>query len=73
MYSTRKAGVALHKLKDGENEIRVTAKNKDGKLLYPNPIIINKSDAIGMYGINIINNHNLKGIWIPLENNNERI
>lgn len=61
-----KIGVALHKLKEGKNKVLVTAKDKNGELLYPLPIILDKEEAIDRYGVSIINKNHLQGIWIPL-------
>ncbi len=65
-WSGRKIGIALHKLKDGFNEVQITAKDKDGNLRYPNHFIIDRQHVINIYGVSIINKNNLEGIWIPL-------
>ena len=61
-----KIGVALHKMVDGYNKINVTAKNKSGKLIHSEPILLNKQNAIEKYGVSIINKNGLKGVWISL-------
>lgn len=66
MCSTKSVGVALNKMVDGENLIKVTAKDKDGNLLYANPFKLDKQKAIGKYGVCTINKNGLMGIWIPL-------
>jgi len=74
-WSGNKIGIALHKLKDGLNEVLITAKNKSGIPYYPEQFIVDKERLIKQYGITTINKNHLQGIWIPIndllkENNN---
>jgi len=66
MYSKKAIGVALNKMKDGENIIQITVRNSHGKLVYPNELKIDRSTVIDLYGIMSINKHNLQGVWIPI-------
>ena len=61
----RSIGIALSKLKKGDNEVKVTAKGTNGQLYYPNTLIVNRERAINIYGVKSINKNNLQGIFIP--------
>ena len=66
MWSKKAAGVALHKLKEGDNLVKITAKDQRGQPYFPHTITINKSEAVKAYGVSTINKGGLRGIWIPL-------
>jgi hypothetical protein len=66
-WSNRSIGVALHKLAEGENTIKITAKGKDDKEYYPEPFTVEKSALESKYGVETINKNDLLGIWIPLK------
>jgi hypothetical protein len=66
MWYKNAIGIAERKLKKGINQFQVTVKNKEGETLYPGIYSIDKDEAIQKYGIRLINQRNLYGIWIPL-------
>ena len=66
MWSNKKIGVALHKMKKGVNIIRITAIGKDGKPYYPETFEVNREEVVVKYGISTINRNNLPGVWIPI-------
>lgn len=67
-YNIDSIGIAAHKMRSGPNKIQITAKNKDGKLYYPEPFRLDKELSIAKYGpITKINKNNLMGIWVPLK------
>ena len=61
-----KIGVALHKLKKGNNRIKITAKDKNGNRYYPKAYVVDKDTLIDKYGVSVINKNSLLGVWIPL-------
>ena len=67
LWKKRAVGVALSKLRAGLNIIKVTAKNKEGWLYYPRSIVVHKDTIVENYGIEIINQKGLRGIWLPLD------
>jgi len=42
LWKDRKIGVALWKLRNGENQIKITVKNKYGQELYPDILTVYK-------------------------------
>jgi len=42
LWKDRKIGVALWKLRNGENQIKITVKNKYGQELYPDILTVDK-------------------------------
>ena len=65
-WGGRKIGIALHKLKDGDNEIAITAKDKNGQFYYEDTYLMNRQKLIDIFGISTINKNSLRGIWVPL-------
>jgi len=64
MWGEKKIGIALHKMKSGDNDIKITEKDSKGNPYYPHPFVINKEQAISQYGINPIQKNGLPGIWV---------
>lgn len=67
LWDGRKIGVALNKLHEGWNRIKITTKNVKGEFLYPGTFVVDKDEIIGKYGVLIINKNGLRGVWIPLK------
>jgi len=65
-WDGKKIGVALKKLKEGKNEIAITAKDKSGQFYYPDTFEVDKQKLIDLFGISTINKNDLQGVWIPL-------
>jgi hypothetical protein len=66
MWCQQAIGIAERKLKPGLNKFQITVKNKAGEKLYPITYSIDREAAIQKYGIKLINNKNLYGVWVPL-------
>jgi hypothetical protein len=66
MWKDRRLGIALHKLRPGDNKFKVTVLNCTKEPHFPGVYIINLEKAIEKYGISIINRGDLRGIWVPL-------
>ena len=49
LWRDRKIGVALWKLRNGENQIKITVKNKYGQELYPDILTVYKDELITKY------------------------
>jgi hypothetical protein len=72
-WSRKAIGVALHKLEEGANTIKITVLDKNKELMYPVPIVTTKGELIAKYGVEEINKNNLLGVWIPLKDLNDFI
>jgi hypothetical protein len=66
MWKDRRLGIALHKLRPGDNKFKVTVLNCTKEPHFPGIYIINLEKAIEKYGVSIINRNDLRGIWVPL-------
>ena len=73
MWCQQALGIAERKLKPGYNKFQVTVTNKAGERLYPITYTINREEAIQKYGLRLINNKNLYGVWIPLRDLTEMV
>jgi len=49
LWRDRKIGVALWKLRNGANQIKITVKNKYGQELYPDILTVYKDELITKY------------------------
>jgi hypothetical protein len=67
MWCKQAIGIAERKLKKGVNQFQVTVKDKNGEPLYPGIYSIDREEAIQKYGMRLINQRNLYGIWVPLK------
>jgi hypothetical protein len=65
-YSNRSIGIAASKKKSGPNKIQITAEDKNGTMLYPEPFRLDREIAIAKYGIQEINKGGLMGVFVPL-------
>lgn len=61
-WSRSSIGVARSALKPGDNEVMVTF---DTGVTKPGVFIINREDVISKYGVEVINNNGLMGVYIP--------
>jgi hypothetical protein len=66
LWSKKAIGVALNKLSEGENEIAITVKDKNGNFLYPDTITATKQRLLNYYEVENINKKGLMGVFIPL-------
>ena len=68
MYSKKAIGIALNKLSNrGLNTVEITIRNKEGELMYPQRLQLDKEELMGRYEVEIINKNNLLGFWIPID------
>jgi hypothetical protein len=66
LWYKKAIGISLSKLVDGENTIQITVKNKTGKLLYPEPIVVTKQKLLTFYKVEQINKGGLQGVFMYL-------
>ena len=66
LWKRKAVGVALSKLKNGENIINITVKDKSGTRLVADPVKVTKEKLLNIYDIETINKRGLEGVFIPL-------